>query len=106
MGLLSRTSESYKQLSVNEFTKAADKYETDEAGVYNICKKDYPDILAEVMKEPFEELLDAGCGTTPMVSLLAKQFPNAPCGEGFEKTGGSTEQIIRGNVVSLHSKTT
>lgn len=74
---MKRTSESYKQLSVNEFTKAADKYESDEAGVYNICKKDYPDILAEVEKEPFEELLDAGCGTAPMISLLAERFPEA-----------------------------
>lgn len=72
-----RTSESYKELSIGEFTRAADRYETDHAGVYNICKKDYPDILAEIEKEPFTDLLDAGCGTAPMLSLLTVRFPEA-----------------------------
>lgn len=66
-----------KVLSVSEFTKAADKYESDHAGVYNLCKKDYPDILAEIEKEPFTDLLDAGCGTAPMLSLLTERFPDA-----------------------------
>ena len=55
----------YKQLSIEEFSKAAEVYETDRAGVYKMCKKDYPDVLAELEKEPFEELLDCGCGTAP-----------------------------------------
>ena len=66
-----------KELSVSEFTKAADKYESDHVGVYNLCKKDYPDILAEIEKEPFTDLLDAGCGTAPMLSLLTERFPDA-----------------------------
>ena len=66
-----------KDLSVKEFTSAADKYESENAGVYNICKKDYPDILAEIEKEPFTDLLEAGCGTAPMLSLLTERFPNA-----------------------------
>lgn len=66
-----------KDLSIGEFTRAADKYETDHAGVYNICKKDYPDILQEIESEPFQDLLDAGCGTAPMLSLLTERFPNA-----------------------------
>ena len=28
----------YKELSIKEFTKAADVYETDKAGVYKMCK--------------------------------------------------------------------
>ena len=71
-----KTEEQFKALSVNEFTRAADRYETEHAGVYNICKKDYPDILEEVKKEPFKTLLDAGCGTAPMLSLLTKEFPD------------------------------
>ena len=47
----------YKDLSVKEFTKAAGVYETDQAGVYKLCKKDYPDVLAELEKEPFERAL-------------------------------------------------
>jgi len=28
-----------------------------------MCCKDYPDVLAETVREPFSDLLDAGCGT-------------------------------------------
>lgn len=34
----------YKELSIKEFTKASKVYETDKAGVYKMCKKDYPDV--------------------------------------------------------------
>ena len=57
--------EEYKKLSIAEFTKAAGRYESNHAGIYEMCKKDYPDILAELEKEPFRELLDAGCGPDP-----------------------------------------
>ena len=69
------TSKKYKELSVKEFTKAAEIYESDNAGVYNMCKKDYPDVLAELEKEPFNDLLDCGCGTEPMLTLLHKKYP-------------------------------
>ena len=69
------TSNEYKKLSIKEFTKAAEIYETDHAGVYNMCKKDYPDVLAELEKEPFDDLLDCGCGTAPMLTLLHKKYP-------------------------------
>lgn len=68
-------SEQYKQLSIREFTKAADQYETDHAGLYEMCRKDYPDILKELEKEPFENLLDCGCGTGPTISLLHEVYP-------------------------------
>lgn len=71
-----RTSEEYKQLSISEFTKAAKIYESDHAGVYEMCKKDYPPILEEIKKEQFTNLLDAGCGTAPMLSLLTKEYPD------------------------------
>ena len=41
----------YKNLSIQEFSKAADVYETDQAGVYKLCQKDYPDVLAELEKD-------------------------------------------------------
>ena len=69
------TSKEYKDLSVKEFTKAAAIYETNHAGVYNMCKKDYPDVLAELEKEPFTDLLDCGCGTAPMLTLLHEKYP-------------------------------
>jgi ubiquinone/menaquinone biosynthesis C-methylase UbiE len=70
------TSKEYKDLSVKEFTKAAEIYESDNAGVYNMCKKDYPDVLAELEKEPFTDLLDCGCGTGPMLTLLHRKYPD------------------------------
>ena len=70
------TSKEYKELSVKEFTKAAEVYESDHAGVYNLCKKDYPDVLAELEKEPFTDLLDCGCGTAPMLTLLHEKYPD------------------------------
>lgn len=34
----------YKEISIKEFTKAASVYETNQACVYKMCKKDYPDL--------------------------------------------------------------
>lgn len=42
--------EEYKKLSISEFTKAAGRYESNHAGIYEMCKKDYPDILEELEK--------------------------------------------------------
>ena len=61
-------------MSIKEFTKAAGKYESSHAGIYEMCKKDYPDILEELEKESFRDLLDAGCGPAPMISLLAEKI--------------------------------
>ena len=69
------TNQKYKEISVGEFTKAAEVYETDKGGVYKMCKKDYPDILAELEKEPFTDLLDCGCGPAPMLTLLHDKYP-------------------------------
>lgn len=69
------TAKEYKDLTMNEFTKAAEVYESDNAGVYNMCKKDYPDVFAELEKEPFNDLLDCGCGTGPMLTLLHEKYP-------------------------------
>ena len=52
------TQQEYKALSIREFSKAARVYETDDAGVYRMCKKDYPDVLTELEREPFTDLLD------------------------------------------------
>ena len=68
-------SEQYKALSIREFSKAAAVYETDQAGVYRMCRKDYPDVLAELEREPFQDLLDCGCGTAPMLTLLHEKYP-------------------------------
>ena len=70
------TDKEYKELSIAEFSKAAKIYETDRAGVYKMCRKDYPDVLAELEKEEFTSLLDCGCGTAPMLTLLKEKYPD------------------------------
>ena len=79
IGEKSMKNEEYKRLSIKEFTKAAGRYESSHAGIYEMCKKDYPDILEELEKEPFRDLLDAGCGPAPMISLL--EIGRASCRE-------------------------
>lgn len=69
------TPEEYKNLSVREFTEAAKIYDNTHAGIYTMCRKDYPAILEELAREPFETLLDAGCGTGPMIEILAEHYP-------------------------------
>ncbi|WP_294237259.1 class I SAM-dependent methyltransferase [Pseudobutyrivibrio sp.] len=65
-----KTTQEYKDLTIKEFTKAADIYESGDAGIYEICKEDYPYIASELEKEEYKDLLDCGCGTGPMISLL------------------------------------
>ena len=69
------TPDQYKQLSIREFTKAAKIYETDHAGIYEICKDDYPPMLAELERDSFDNVLDVGCGTGPVIELLSKKYP-------------------------------
>ena len=54
------TNEEYKNMSVREFTKAAGRYESNHAGIYEMCKKDYPDILEELEKEDFSGCINRG----------------------------------------------
>lgn len=70
------TSEEYKLLSLKEFNEAAEKFDDNDPSVYNLCRKDYPDVLEEVQKEPFQSLLDAGCGTGEMLHLFSQDCPD------------------------------
>ncbi|MCR5774118.1 MAG: class I SAM-dependent methyltransferase [Lachnospiraceae bacterium] len=69
------TDKEYKSLSISEFSRAARVYETDKGGIYKLCKKDYPDVLEELEKEDFTDLLDCGCGPAPMLTLLHRKYP-------------------------------
>lgn len=71
-----RTPEEYKKLSVQEFTKAAKRYDSENSGIYDMCKQDYPPILEELQGEQFDTLLDAGCGTALMLQLLTEEYPD------------------------------
>ena len=70
------TNEEYKKLSRKEFDQAAEKFDDNDPSVYNLCRKDYPDVLAEVVKGPFSDLLDAGCGTGAMLGLFKRDHPD------------------------------
>ena len=70
-----KTEKQYKDLTIKEFTKAAEVYETGHAGIYEMCKDDYPYISGELEKEEYTDLLDCGCGTGPMISLLYEKDP-------------------------------
>lgn len=94
---MAMTDKQYKDISVREFTKAASKYESDLAGIYKMCKKDYPDILAELEKEPFTDLLDAGCGPAPMISLLSDKYPEKHY-TGLDLTPAMIEQAKSKNL--------
>lgn len=71
------TAEEYKQLSIKEFTQAAKVYESGHAGIYEMCKDDYPQMLAELEREPFADVLDVGCGTGAVIELLHEKYPEA-----------------------------
>lgn len=70
------TNQKYKDLSIKEFTKVAEIYDSGHAGLYEMCKADYPPVLEELKKYQFQELLDVRCGTGPMIELLLKEFPD------------------------------
>lgn len=69
------TPEQYEQLSIKEFSEAAKTYDTNHAGLYEMCKDDYPQMLAELEKEPFFDVLDVGCGTGAVIALLNDKYP-------------------------------
>ena len=62
-----------------------------------MCKKDYPDILAELEKEPFRDLLDAGCGPAPMISLLSEKYPDRHY-TGLDLTPAMIEQAKKKDI--------
>lgn len=42
------TEKEYKDLSIKEFTKAAEVYDSGHAGIYEMCRNDYPPVLDEL----------------------------------------------------------
>lgn len=50
------TNQKYKNLTLREFDTAAEKFDDDDLSVYNLCRKDYPDLLEELLKGPGKKL--------------------------------------------------
>ena len=72
---MAKSAEQLKRLSIKEFTEAARIYESGHAGIYEICKDDYPQMLEELRSESFEDVLDVGCGTGAVLELLHGEYP-------------------------------
>ncbi len=72
---MAKSAEELKALTLREFNKAAAQFDNNDPSVYNLCRKDYPDILEELEKEDFTDMLDAGCGTGAVIALLAEKYP-------------------------------
>ncbi len=68
------TDRDYKNYSLREFNKAAEQFDDNSPSVYNLCRNDYPDILSEIETENWRDLLDAGCGTGAVISLLKEKY--------------------------------
>lgn len=87
---MARSADDYKQLSIMEFTEAARIYESGHAGIYEMCKDDYPQMLAELELESFENVLDVGCGTGAVLELLHERYPSSLL-TGLDLTPGMIE---------------
>lgn len=55
---MAKSAEQLKRLSIKEFTEAARIYESGHAGIYEICKDDYPQMLEELQQELFQDVLE------------------------------------------------
>lgn len=73
---MAKSAEELKALTLKEFNSAAKQFDESNPSVYNMCRKDYPDILAELEREDFTDMLDAGCGTGAVIALLAEKYPD------------------------------
>lgn len=73
---MAMTAEEYKSMSVKEFSKAAQIYDSGHSGIYEMCKYDYPKIIDELKKMDFNDVLDCGCGTGPMIEIMQENYPD------------------------------
>ena len=48
---MAKSAKKLKSMTLKEFEKTAEQFDNDDPSIYNLCRKDYPDILAELEKE-------------------------------------------------------
>jgi len=67
------TEKNYKKKSKRHFNKQAAIYAQTWDGQY--CRQMYDTVLAKIRQYPFISLLDVGCGSGAMLTMLKKEYP-------------------------------
>ena len=68
------TKQSYKEKSIKHFNKQAAIYAQTWDGKY--CRKMYDGVLEKIRQIPFVSMLDVGCGTGVMLTMMKKEYPD------------------------------
>lgn len=64
-----------KMISKMEFDRAAEQYDSSHSGMYEICRKNYLEIIELIKGTKAKHILDAGCGTGTMIEMLSQIYP-------------------------------
>ncbi|HRW11495.1 MAG TPA: methyltransferase domain-containing protein [Syntrophomonas sp.] len=84
----------HKEKSRRYFDKSAFNYELTWDGQY--CQQMYAQVLEKISEQPFESLLDVGCGSGVMLAILGKEQPHMKaCGIDL------SEQMIKQAQIKL-----
>jgi ubiquinone/menaquinone biosynthesis C-methylase UbiE len=92
----------YKEITKKSFDKKSACYEETWDGRY--CRSMYVGLLEKIKAQPFHTVLDVGCGTGTMLSILKNEFKNIEiCGidlsdkmieKAYELVGESAELVV------------
>ncbi len=70
--MLKKKSDDYKEESKEKFNKQAEKFDSDKTGKHS--RELYDNILHKLSQFSFNKLLDVGCGTGNLLSLITKKY--------------------------------
>ena len=98
-----KKSKRLKQNTISEFAQKADIYDSD--GMFEMVKADYEEVINEVLREPFDVLVDYGCGTGEFIKRLYARKQNCkyigvditPEILGVAKEKNKTAEFINGD---------
>ncbi len=70
--MLKKKSNDYKEESKETFNKQAEKFDSDNTGKHS--RELYDDVLHKLSQFSFNKLLDVGCGTGNLLSLISSKY--------------------------------